>query len=131
MGFEPTLGVLSHISSGLKPVLRLSPCIGLRVTAVSLAIAATCLYFGTMYPSPSTTLSPHEHFARGAIGVAYKRYLGTHRRDDSAESMQQFAEVMTDRGTETFVGKSREDIVRILGERTPMPHVFAKVGVSR
>jgi hypothetical protein len=79
-----------------------------------------------MYPSPSTTLSPHEHFARGAIGVAYKRYLGTHRTDDTAEAIQQFADVMTDGGTETFVGKSREDIVRILGDRTPAHHVMPR-----
>lgn len=79
-----------------------------------------------MYPSPSTTLSPHEHFARGAIGVAYKRYLGTHRQDDSAEAILQFAEVMTDGGTETFVGKSKDDIVRILGERTPASRVMPR-----
>lgn len=89
-----------------------------------------CLYSNAMYPSPSTTLSPHEHFARGAIGVAYKRYLGTHRKDDTAESMQQFADVMTDGGIETFVGKSREDIVRILAERTSLPYAFAKAASS-
>jgi hypothetical protein len=73
-----------------------------------------------MYPHLASTLIPHEpfaHLARGAIGIAYRRYLGTYRRDDTDESIQQFADVMTDRGTETFVGKSREDIVRILGER--------------
>jgi hypothetical protein len=70
-----------------------------------------------MYPSPTTTLPPHEHFARSAICVAYKRYLGIHRRDDTVESMQRFAEVMTDGGTETFIGKSRDAIVQILGER--------------
>jgi hypothetical protein len=65
---------------------------------------------------------PFAHFARGAIGIAYKRYLGTHRSDDTDESTQQFADVMTEGGTETFVGKSRADIVRILGERkSPIP----------
>jgi hypothetical protein len=71
-------------------------------------------------------LSPHEHFARGAIGIAYKRYLGTHRSDDTAWAIQQFADVMTDGGLETFVGKSREDIVRILDERTPAHQVMPR-----
>jgi hypothetical protein len=35
--------------------------------------------------------------------------------------MQRFAEVMTDGGTETFIGKSRDDIVQILGERMSVP----------
>jgi len=103
-----------------------TPFRGSRVIGVSLAGTPTCLYFGTMYPSPSTTLPPHEHFARGAIGVAYKRFLGMHRRDDNPESMQQFADVMTDGGTETFVGKSRADIVSILGERTLATRVIPK-----
>ena len=70
-----------------------------------------------MYPNPPTTLPPREHFARGAICVAYKRYLGTYRMGDTPEAIEQFAEVMTDGGTETFVGKSRDGIVAILGER--------------
>jgi hypothetical protein len=89
-----------------------------------------CLYFGAMYPNPSTTLPPHEHFARGAIGVAYKRYLGTHRQDDTPESMQQFADVMSDRGTETFVGKSGEDIVRILADRPSVRPAFGRAASS-
>ena len=79
-----------------------------------------------MYPSSTTTISPHEHFARGAIGVAYRRYLGTHRRDDTPEAIKLFADVMTDGGTETFVGKSRDDIVAILGERTSPTHVITR-----
>jgi hypothetical protein len=74
-----------------------------------------------MYPRPTSTISPHEHFARGAIGVAYKRYLGIHRTDDTPEAITRFADVMTDGGTETFVGKGRDDIVQILGERTSDP----------
>ena len=73
-----------------------------------------------MYQRLASTMIPHEpfaHFARGAIGIAYKRYLGTYRRNDSDESILQFADVMTEGGTETFVGKSRGSIVRILGER--------------
>ena len=82
-----------------------------------------------MYQRLASTMIPHEpfaHFARGAIGIAYKRYLGTYRRDDTDESILQFADVMTEGGTETFVGKSRGDIVRMLGERTsPTPTALA------
>ena len=84
-----------------------------------------------MYQRPASTMVPQQpfaHFARGAIGIAYKRYLGTYRRDDTDESTQQFANVMTEGGTETFIGKSRGDIVRILGERkSPTPHSMGLV----
>jgi hypothetical protein len=70
------------------------------------------------YMRPTSTLPAHDHFARDAICVAYKRYLGIHRRDDTEESMQRFAEVMSADGTESFMGKSRTEIVQILKERT-------------
>jgi hypothetical protein len=83
-----------------------------------------------MYPRPTSTLSAHEQFARGAIGVAYKRYLGTHRVDDTRAAIEQFADVMTVDGTETFVGKSRADIVQILGERTAPSHSITRAASS-
>ena len=79
-----------------------------------------------MYPNPPTTISPHEHFARGAIGVAYKRFLGTHRSNDDEAAKRRFADVMTDGGTETFVGKARDDIVAILEDRKPTTYGFAR-----
>lgn len=69
------------------------------------------------YTRLTSTLPPHDHFARDAICVAYLRYLGIHRSDDCAESMQRFAEVMSDGGTETFMGKCRTEIVEILWDR--------------
>lgn len=87
-----------------------------------------------MYQRPASTMTPQEpfaHFAGGAIGIAYKRYLGTYRKDDTDESTQQFADVMTEGGTETFIGKSRGGIVRILGERkSPIPHSTGSVSPS-
>ena len=78
---------------------------------------------------PTITLLPHDHFARDAICVACKRYLGMHRRDDSADSMQRFAEVMSDGGTETFMGKSKTEVVEILRHRalTRLPKTSAQV----
>jgi hypothetical protein len=100
------------------------------VTSVSLEQLALCVYFSAMYPRPTSTLSPHEQFVRGVIGVAYKRYLGTHRRDDTPEAIEQFADTMTVDGTETFVGKSRADIVQILAERTSATPGITKAASS-